>query len=668
MNRTELEIDDPTQDAIYYLTIVPNDKAPGKMYTLQTKDWEPADGTLPWRVALHPFAAGIGPDRIEPHITFTGELKNRPAMVYAKSNADASNPHYLTFPPATNTLGSLVTTVYYNTAVQLRYDGYATYGGTTYMGAGPSTSGLFRAVRNFNGKAYFAGGQYLYSLDASYNYVVTHDFGAGKTIADIEPFNNELIIAMGETEKIWKMTTAEAFTQATDATYAIALGTTDDKLWRAAGVNLISNCIIDPLTLTSWVPSAGNEYTAGDTTYSVTDLIEYGGIIAAVKPDGVFFPDGQTVFRNQTPQLGVYPDAQNGLGAFVAWGYLWVPSVVGLLRVTVGESLAVGPELSNRPDYRFRIRAGVEWNGYIYLLCTDEASAAQTFVCKMMRNTAGLDITTPYIYHEWCRLGGVLKGYILIVYTTPTNPTMVAGYGTGAEYMVLGRGSGLDVDDTNYVFGTAMELETGELIATTDLGIEVDVVGVKLVGEQIAGASLSVAYDVNNTGTYSPMQSRQDTEGHVPVEDSGYFSVNRYAPPNTKGNIVKVKLTGTLPAGTTGGSKTKLREAWLYGGAHPDTTDVITLGVYADRGARVVGLRQGRSGGDTLELFRNWAQTGRVLLIRIPDYDQGVQCYCVVVDAKYANQDAMLDGKQQVLSGVITVTLRRVDFAGLLNG
>lgn len=667
MNRTELQLHDPTSDTDYFFTIVPNQDGRGKAIQITSKDWEPADGTLPWRVALHPWAAGIGPDRIEPHITFTGDLKNRPAMVYAKSNADASNPHYLTFPPATNALGSLVTTNYYNTATQLRYDG-SYYGGTTYMGAGSNTSGLFRAVRNFNGKAYFAGGQYLYSLDASYNYVVVKDFGAGKTIADIEPFNNELIIAMGETEKIWKMTTGEAFTQATDATYAIALGTTDNKLWRAASVNLISNCITAPLTLTSWVPSAGNEYTAGDTTYSVTDLIEYGGVIAAVKPEGVFFPDSTTVFRNQTPQLATYPDSQNGLGAFVAWGYLWVPSIVGLLRVTVGESLPVGPELSNRPDFRFHVRAGVEWNSHIYLLCTDEASTAQTFVCKMMRNVAGLDITTPYIYHEWCRLGGVLKGYILIVYTTPTNPTMVAGYGTGAQYMLLGRGSGLDVDDTNYVFGTSMELESGELIATTDLGIEIDLVGIKLVGQQIAGATLTASFDMDNTGSYTSMENRQDEDGHVPVTESGMFSVNRYAPPNTVGNIVKVKLTGTLPTGTTGASKTKLREAWLYGGAHPDTTDVITLTVYADRGARVSGLRQGRSSGDVAEFFLHWAQTGKVLVATIPEYALGDKAYVVIIDAKYANTEVMQDGRQQVQSGTLQVTMRRVDFAGLLNG
>jgi hypothetical protein len=381
----------------------------------------------------------------------------------------------------------------------------------------------------------------------------------------------------------------------------------------------------------------------------------------------VYFPDNTTVFRNQTPQLSTYPDASNGLGAFTAQGYLWVPSVIGLLRVTIGESLPVGPELSHRPDYRFRVRAGVEWNSQIYLLCTDEANLSDTFICKMVRDMTGTSMT-PYVYHEWCRLGGTLKGYILIVYTTPTNPTMVAGYGTGAKYLLLGRGSGLDVDDPNYVFGTSMELETGDMIVANDLGIQFDLIGVKLVGQQIAGASLTAAFDVDNTGAYTTMLSRQDTDGHGPIENSGLFGIDRYAPPNTIGHLVKVKVTGTLPTGTTSVNKTKLREAWLYGNAHPDTTDILTLGIYADQGARVNGLRQGRTAGGTLDLFRQWNQRGVVLRLRIPDYANNEQVYCVIVGIKYQTVDTMLANRNQIQSGVAQVTIRRVDFAGLLSG
>lgn len=663
--RQELQLHDPLADMDYDFALAPTETGGGKLISIETKDWEPADGSLPWRTAIHPWKAGLAQDRIEPHLTFSGTLANRPSLVYGKANADASNGNFITAPPALNTLGSVVETVYFNTPEQLRYDGYF-YGGTTYMGAGSATTGLFHAIRNFNGKAYFAGGQFLYSMDASYNFAIVKDFGAGKTVFDIEIFNNELIVAMGETEKIWKMTTAESFTQATNATYAIALGTVNDELWRATSVNQLTNCITAPLTLTSWVPS-DVPYTAGDTTYSVSDLIEYAGVIVAMRPDGVFFPDSETIFRNQAPQLAIYPNLSNGLGSWTAWGYLWVPSSSGLLRVTLQESPAWGPEKTHRHDFRFWVRSGVEWNGAMYLLCTDEAESEETFVCKMERDEFGVG-QLPYTYHEWARLGGVSKGYFMVVYTQPTNPTMIAGFANGLKYWLMGRGSGLDIDDSNYEFGTDYELESGDLIPTGDLNILTSLTGVKVVGKQPAGGTLTLQYQLDGSGDWVDMKSSQEGAGITPISTVGFFGETRYAPINeTQARMLQIKLVGTLPANVLGRARPEIRECFAFGEAVPDSTDIITCGIYADQGAKVFGLGQGLTPGDLYQLLSKWCGRRTILKARIPDYYTEDPVEVIILSAKETNVNAVAQGQQQVNSAVIQITMRRVDFAGLLN-
>lgn len=671
--REEVEIVDGAKS--YYFVVAPtpaqdkNNPSTGKLISFTSKAWEPADGDeLPWRIPIHPWKAGLAQDRIQPHITFAGDLRNRPTMVYAKANADASNPNYITAPPAITQLRAASATYsFFNTAPQLRYD-YQPYWGTTWSGGALNTPpAFFFAVKNFNGKVYIGGGQYLYSINTNLTFTQVKDFGAGKTIYDMEPFNNELIIAMGETEKIWKMTTSEVFTQATDATYAIALGVTEDELWRAYGTNLLSNCITAPLILTSWVPSAGSEYTAGNTNYSITALDEYRGEIVAFKPDGAWFPDSDTKFHNQTPQLQTYPHADNCKGFFKAGGYLYVPSVAGLLQISLGQSIPVGPELSLRPDYRFWVRAGIEWQGNIYLLCHDQANEEQTFICKMMKDTDGL-VVNPFIYHEWVRLGDTAEGHVLLVYTDPTNPVMVAGHSTGVDLMTMGRGSGPDVEDPNYPYGSSFELESGKFIPSNDLGIQFDLIGVKVVGKQITGGAISIYYDVDDSGTYKSFLSNQDGSGIAPIDSIGFFSKLRYATPNTVGNILQIKITGSVPAGLMGENRTEVHEVWAFGNSHPSMTDIITIGFYANRGSRIRGLLQGLSSGSIRGQFINWRDNSKIVELRIPDYDENETVRVQVVDVSDDNIQSFDEGGKQVNTAITKVIFRRIDYSGTLDG
>ena len=660
MSAQELELIE--EDTSYHFAIAPGE-AGGKLLTIQSQTLEAFDKTTTWRAALHPWMGGLAPNRINPAVTFGGDLRNRPSMSYAKANGDASNPNYFTAPPKITSAGTNVTVLFYNTAAQLRYGGSA-YGTFTYTGAAPSSSDITKIVRNFNGKAYMGAGQYLLSLDADYTLSTVKDFGAGKIVYDIEPFNNELIIAMGESEKIWKMSTAEVFAQASDDVYAIALGRVDDKLWRAHDTNELDNCLDTPLTLASYVPT--DPYTCGDTTYSITDLVEYGGIIACVKPDGVYFPDGDGVFHNQTPQLRDYPHTDNGRGTFTSGGYLYVPSVTGFLQVSLGESIPIGPELSGRPDFRFWVRAGVEWGGDIYLVCTDEAGVEPTFICKMMVDKNGL-ASTPYIYHEWLRFENADPSYIITVFTTPTNPTMIAGQGAGIHYWKMGRGAGVYVDDSNYEFGEDYELDTGDFVPVDDRGLKVSLNQVKIIGKQPEGSSLEVLFDMDREGTFRNLLTSQEGGGTEQITESGFFNRTLYAPPNTTGNIPRIKLVGTLPAGIKGDDRPEIYEVWASGNVITETTDILTIGVYSDINAKVRGIRQGRK-TNNLNLFSEWHRKQTVLQLRIPGYAPGEIVRGVIIDISDSNIFALKSGNTQVLAPITKIVFRRVDFEGVLLG
>lgn len=665
------------EDKPYYFTIAPRvddkgGKGMGKLFLVQTKDWEPADGSIPWRLALHPWTGGLGPSRLNPSITLGGDLKNRPSMTYAKGNLDASFDVFATFPPLYTSLSYDVTTystTYLSTVNQLKYD-VAQYGNVTYMGV--ASSGLNQlavAVRNYNGRAYFAGGQYLFSIDNSLTTLnLVKDFGAGKVVYDIEPFNDELVIAMGETEKLWTMDSSEAFTQATNATYAIALGRTNELLWRAESVNKISNCITAPRTLTSWTPASPSQYSAGDTSYSITDLVEYAGSIVAIKPDGAYLADGETNFHNQTPQLLTYPDDENGKRSWTAWGFLWIPSIIGLIRMSIGEAVVVGPELSQRPDFRFHVHAGVEWNGAMYLLCHDHGEVEELFICKMVRDRSG-NSPNQYIYHEWCRLGTTNEGSVAVVYTGGTNPTLIVGRSTGLALITLGRGSGSDIDDANYPYGTNFILEPGLVVPSSDLGIEIDLVGMKIVGKQVVGGTITIQHDMDDSGTWKNLESTVDGSGKVTIEDEGWFTATRYAQPNTVGRALYTRVIGTMPSGQLGTDRTEIYEIWAFGNAHPESTEIITVDIYSDIKARVRGLIQGRKRNrNNFRILREWAYANKIIEIKLPGYDDDQHIRCMILEVNDSNTSVIRSGSEDLPSNVTRIVLRRIDFSGDLNG
>ena len=676
VSRTGLLLIDSGTTYEFAIAIDPEGK---QLLAIESKAWEPGDSVQEFRVPLHPWDEGIGPNRIDYDVSFNGNLVQRPSRSYSTANADASWAGILVPPPEINsiTLAGSGRSYYYSTVAQLVYGGapHATiYTGTddgAYAGAphatiyalgGPYYGGpasgtpVYKVVRNFNGNMYVAGGPNVYRIDNTYTATLIKDFGSGIEVQDMEVFNNEIIFAMGESVKIWKMTAAEAFSQASDNTYAIALGKVGEFLWRAESTNLLSSCTTTPLTLANWTPASPNQYPAGDSTYSITDIIEYGGAACVIRPDGVFFPDANTDFHNQTPQLALYPHADNGKGTFVAWGYLWVPSSAGLLRVTHGESIPFGPELTAMPDYRFWTRMGVEWAGDIYLLCNDQAGVSNTSIFKMQPKGDRV------VFHQLAQLGATSLGYMITASTIFPQPSIIFGYADGLSYFKLGRGGGRHIDDPNYEWGTSMEYQTGDFVLGPDLSLEAYLEGVSIVCDCDSSESLTLSYEIDQSGSFTNLLTDQDGSGTAAITNtSGFATAHRYATVSDKGQMFNVKVTGTLDSGT-GSDRLEIREIWAHGYCHPRVVDSFAVGIYADQRAKVRDISIGKGPGEVLRLFRKWQKDGTILTLKLNDYEEDRIIRVRVVGAKKDALSTTRHGSGEKNTDIVTVILRRTDF------
>ncbi len=610
----------------------------GRGYSLETKPYEQGDPAKPWRVPLHPWDGGLRTDRIDVAVSgYTGEFFNKTPRSYAKGNCDASFPGLLLFPPALNTLT------------------------LTNSNANPPK------IIEFNSLLFILSGRYMYTYNPSTNAIVEDkDFGSGKACVDAAVFNNELVVAMGESEKLYTRNTSATWTQATNNTFAIALGVVENKLWRAETTNRLSNCTTAPRTLASWTPASPNQYYAGDSTWAVNSIIDYGGVPWVGKGDGMYAPNPQLKWKNQTPQLQRYPLADNCKGTFVATGYLWVPSIAGLLRITPGKSKVMGPELTGRPDMHFFVRNGVEWGNAIYLVATDEDAVDNTVIIKMIPDQSGLS-DHEYVYHEWARLGGTSASKAIAISALATNPKMVVGFGNNAKYIVLGRGSQRMIDDANYLYGTAMELETGPFVPSGDLSVPANLVGISvLLNYSDDDETLICQFRKDGETSWQNLLDSQDEAGGV-IKINGtdrYETVRRYAPPGTQGQFFEVKMTGAQASGA-GTTRPEIREVWAHGFIHPKQTDFVTITIPTGRNIKVNGRAVGASRSKVLNWLRGWADKGIELKVELPDYEESRPTRFFVREVQETEINATPGaGHGSDTASLVKVLLVRADHSG----
>lgn len=564
-----------------------------------------------------PFDGGVGPDR----------LSGRPDT-YINAIADASYPGMVLRPPLT-------------TQVNLT------------NGNNPSK------MVEFNSLVFILGGRYMYYYNPADNTVTEDkDFGVGKAAVDMAVFNNELVVAMGESEKIYTRNTAGTWTQAVDNTFAIALGVVDSLLWRAESTNKVSNCITAPRTLTSWVPASPNQYTVGSTTYPINTIIDFNGQIWVGKADGMYSSDPTWKFQNQTPQCRTWPHTNNSKGAFVAQGALWVPSASGLLRVRGGSSLAMGPERTGRPNYNFWVRGGVEFNGKIYIYVTDgDSGSGFSSIYKMIRDEYD---PNRYTYHEYIQVSST-KGFSIAITTVATNPKLIFATGNNIMYVILGRGGGRDIDDPNYVFGNTLTIDTGLMRLTEDIGIPAIIQGMEVVliqPHQDDDISCWVSADLE-TQVYNLMYS--DASGGISAitGQTTYNLVRRFTTTPIEAQVASARFSSSF---TSTSSKMIIREAWLFGLSRPKIVDEINIIIPNDGlTLNAFGAASGKSVDELYQKFYDWYDTSEILTIELPDYDEEATVKVLVSGVEMVDMRS-LPGHQEVEQSqmVLSATFQRL--------
>jgi len=512
---------------------------------------------------------------------------------------------------------------------------------------------------NFNSKTYTFNNKSLVSVNSSYGQSVVKVFASA--ISDIAVFNNELFIGLGHSTKMWKMTTAEAFTEASDNTYAGKLAVVGKNLWRSTSNVLVSSCTTTPLTLSNW----GTDYTAGDTTWAINILLEYDGVLWVGKENGFYTPDVNTDFWNQTPQLAQWPDSSNCKGSFVAKGYLWCPSLPGLLRISTGESLFFGPELSNRPSFRFHIHGGVEWSNSIFLAAVDHEATSQSCIIKMVLK----EDSDGYIYYEWLRSGATTDIHCIGITPYTTNPSLLMGQSATVKYVKLGRGGGRDIDDSNYGYGLAWEIETGSVRPTEDLSVVSGLIGLIVVTDQDSSETIDTVQYKIEEGNYVNMLTDQESgSGAMPITNtSGYAAVTRYADKSTnQGQFFGFKLAGSLSDAHLGTDRPEIREMWAFGYVRTRYIDQIKVPIYAERNAIIGnGMRKGQTAGQTAAQLKRWMRDQTTLSFELADYEESRTTRGRIVEV--IDEEAIVDkltASTDAPTKILTIVLERDDFAG----
>lgn len=525
-----------------------------------------------------------------------------------------------------------------------------------------STTANKAKVVTFNSKSWTFDETGLYSFGNS-NRMVREFYHTG--ITDIAVFNNELIIAVGYSTKIWKATAAspEVFSQASDNTYAGKLAVVGSNLWRSTSTTAVSSCLTTPLTLSNW----GTSYTVGDTTGDINVLIDYEGALWVGKYDGFYTPDVNTDFWNQTPQLLQWPDSTNCTGAFVAKGYLWCPAICGLIRIRVGEAIILGPEKAQKRNYYYKVTNGIEWGEFIYLTTYNQATDS----CALIKMSEDINNTTngnKYIYHEILRLDSQNADFyrIGVNINTQSTPCFLICLQGGVRYIDMGYSTGRTIDDNNYYYGSAWSFQSGAIRPTNDLSVVTGLIGVEIVCDQNATESIdTVQYKVEE-GSFTNMLTTQEGGGTMAITNtSGYATVTRYAAANVTGQYFDFYFAGSLLTDQYGTNRPEIREIYAFGYKVSKTTDIINMKILAEPMAIVRnGLHQGLSAGEITRLFRAWKNAGTVLTFELPDYEESrtTRGRIVAVDYEEINNPQGTSGMDST-HGVVSISLVRDDFA-----
>lgn len=206
--------------------------------------------------------------------------------------------------------------------------------------------------------------------------VKLHPTQGRNTDADIH--DDQLGVALGDGTPMEVATTPRNPTGTPATVWAVANETEDvfaqtfssGRLGRAykADGNLVQNVAAGASILDSdnWRPSAGERI--GNENYPVTQLAEYAGVMVATKRDNAytFRPDAGFVPSQVLPELGSFPDQDNGRGMYVLGNDIFIPAAGALYwgnAVTGLNRIGIEEHVDNQTDMVGGIWGRPAWTG-----------------------------------------------------------------------------------------------------------------------------------------------------------------------------------------------------------------------------------------------------------------------------------------------------------------
>lgn len=631
----------------------------GSMFRTSVVPWEvsPTLGT-PWQVELMPFDAGSAR---------TKDLNPRGLSLQLQAPADTFLPEMVVGGPLLNALALTSATT--------------------------QPTKMIQAVDSSGTATFAICGRYLVRISSTY-VVTTQDLGAGRVATDILQVNGDLIICCGGANAVQRRTAAGALSAGNFSAYAMAI--VRDRLWRvgASGTSSFST----PTNDIGWIACLGDQsaasamthanwtfttptYKVGDTTYQCVQLFDVGGTLAGTRADGMYMPDPATKFQNITPQVYRTPDPSGltGYGGFNAFGNFYFPYQRGLLEVRPGAAGDVGPGTAYLPLVGLRVVSGLEWDRMIYILCVDVRTNA-TILIKMIpdrRDIAdGEWIFQPYAYIA----ASANYGRAMAMMSSSTNPSLVFGGGpnvTSAQYIILGRGAGRDVDDSNYRTASGSTyVTTGMFSPNIDSSMMATLVSsqVKIgVTNEAAGSTpvrvyYSAADDLMAGDNATTLMTTVSGGVTGNIVDSGVST--RYAAVGAQGTYFNMRLELV-----SAGSLQPTVQRWTaHGYYNPKVTDEITVRCPLQLPATTLGMRDmvNYDPDGILNQLRSWANSGTMLEAQIQGYsddlrDAGTLVHVLISNVEQINTDGIIGpGNNAQTDAVpsVNLSLVRVDYSG----
>lgn len=614
----------PAGNGVYYFRVPKSEGERGVEFAIGVESKEPSSSARPFVVDLFPFNRGLGPGRQWEPGTYVDGL------------IDTSWNEAIYQAPAV-------------TSITL-------------------TSAAAQGIKSvtWNGSLWVLAGTNVYSISSSHS--VTNDRSLGVTGTWISVVGNELFICCGSAGRIQKRTAAGSWSTSSDV-YAHAMEVVRDKVWKvgnstAAIDNNISSIDVNTAslatacgTLANWNTAA--DYRAGDDSYQAYAIYDYRGEPYVGRPDGMFAPDPETKFWNQTPQLAARPSTLNCKGAWVGDGYLWIPTARELLRHSPSETIPVGPETTRAAYKSWRVTAGVHTDKHAYVLAT-ELIGTDTYVLKMENDPRG----DGYIFTPLAKVADSSSHYGKWIALNQANgATLCFGGGTAAtsaNRIPIGTGSGRDIDDSGYAFNSSSYLTTGIFFPATDQSTRVLWHGTEVLTGTTSNISITYRSQGSVSDSTSPSTAMLDTqEGGG---SSGIAAVGRslrYFAPDTVSSWMSMKLSFSST------SRQEILGWKVFGYLIPEVADEVVLTIAAGDLVQLQdGTGTGYSGHDTIERWKEWQRLGTVLNIELADYEEdrttrfivgGVQARTISIDPSRGGNDEM--------EWAVRVSLIRLDYA-----